>query len=59
MWGLCMPNFRPPASLEWEEIEVMEARVTLRPIPTQNLLTPPSLWEGKLWNDQYISLKIL
>jgi len=30
MWGICMPIFRPPASLVWEENEVTdEARAEL------------------------------
>jgi len=33
---LCMPNFRPLASLVWEENEVTDAHRTSRPIPVQN-----------------------
>jgi len=41
MWGLCMANFRPLASLVWVENEVTDARVTSRLIPIKNFLTPP------------------
>jgi len=41
MWGLCMLNFRPLASLVWEENEVANACMASRPIPIQNFKIPP------------------
>jgi len=51
MWGLCMPNFRPLASLVCEENEVTVTRKMSRPIPIQNFLSLSFASRG--WDNIY------
>jgi len=54
MWGVCMPNFSPPASMVWEDNE--EEEVTDRRTEVKHSRTPPSLCFVGIRNNVFLGL---